>query len=566
MLITVYNEAMTKKKPPQLSTILVRIDRYIRTYNYVGLVFAVIFFCFSLLPSLLPRSWFFQGLVSGVSLAIGYGLGVLCSFVLRWLFERDVLVRGKKLAWWLLYIVGSLLIIMFLTLGDIWQNQLRALVEVPAVEGQYIVLVFALAVVVGIGCVKLGRSVGRLYHWLLTKIDRVMPRRISIALSFVLVTLFVTWVVSGAFLNFLGAISGLAYNHKNNSTPPGVSQPAEATRSGSSHSQAVWDTLGYQGKKFVANGPSQEELKNFSGQQPKQPIRVYVGVKSAPDAYARANLAVKELERTKAFQRKVLVIAVPTGTGWLNAQSVDALEYMYGGDSAIVAQQYSYLPSWISFLVDKQKAQETGRVLYDAVYAKWAALPQTERPKLLVYGLSLGAFGGQAAFSGPSAMVNGADGVLWQGAPGDTALWQEVTRQRDPGSPEWQPVIDGGSAIRFASQNQDITKGRSSWGAHRVLYMQHGSDPIVWFNLNLPLHKPDWVSEDRAPDVMKNTHWVPFVTFLQLAADQVVGMNVPRNYGHNYETTVASAWAAVAQPGDWTQAKSDKLQAIINKY
>ena len=45
-----------------------------------------------------------------------------------------------------------------------------------------------------------------------------------------------------------------------------------------------------------------------------------------------------------------------------------ALEYMTGGDSAIVAIQYSYLPSWISYLVDQSTAGEAGRALFDAVY------------------------------------------------------------------------------------------------------------------------------------------------------------------------------------------------------
>ena len=33
---------------------------------------------------------------------------------------------------------------------------------------------------------------------------------------------------------------------------------------------------------------------------------------------------------------------------------------MYAGDTALVSMQYSYLPSWISFLVDRSKVAETG--------------------------------------------------------------------------------------------------------------------------------------------------------------------------------------------------------------
>lgn len=556
---------MPGKKKPAPPSALKRIDGYIRSYNYLGLAFAVVFFCLSLYPSLLPRTWFFQGLVSAFALAIGYGLGTLASFVTRWMFERDVLVKHKPVAWRFLYIIGGLLILTFLILGGIWQNELRTILEVPQ-EDTYVIRVFALAAVVGVLLVRLGRNIRKLNGWLLGKIDRFLPRRISAAISFVLVLAFVSWVVSGAFVGFLGAVSSYLYDRKNRSTPAGIVQPAATTRSGSKDSLIPWDTLGYQGQKFVAQGPNQQQLHNFTNKPTKEQIRVYVGVNSAATTQERAELALEELHRTDAFKRKVLVIATPTGTGWLNAQSMDALEYIYGGDTAIVAQQYSYLPSWISFIVDKQKAQDTGKALFNEVYAEWSAMPQDSRPKLIMYGLSLGSFGGQSAFSGSSSMAHSIDGALWQGTPGDTELWKEVAAQRDAGSPEWQPTIDNGRNIRFASNNADLQKDSKNWEKQRVLYMQHGSDPIVWFNFDLPLHKPDWYSEKRAPDVMSNTVWVPFLSFFQLAADQVVGMGVPKDYGHNYETTVARAWAAVTNPADWTEQKATTLQAIIDTY
>lgn len=555
---------MSGKKYVPLSA-LKRIDGYIHSYNYLGLIFAVAFFCLSLYPSLLPRTWFFQGLVSAFALAIGYGFGALASFTTRWMFERDILVKYKPAAWKLLYIIGSLLVLTFLILGGIWQNELRTILQVPQ-EDAYILRVFALAATTGVLLVHLGRKIRKLNDWLLRKIDRFLPRRISAAISLLLVVVFISWVISGAFIGFLGTVSSYLYDKKNRSTPDGIVQPTSITRSGSKDSLISWDTLGYQGQKFVAQGPSQQQLHDFTNQPTKEQIRVYAGVNSAATARERAELALRELRRTDAFKRKVLVIATPTGTGWLNAQSMDALEYIYGGDTAVVAQQYSYLPSWISFLVDKQKAQDTGKALFNEVYAEWSAMPQGSRPKLIMYGLSLGAFGGQSAFSGQSSMVHSIDGALWQGTPGDTELWKEVTAQRDAGSPEWQPTIDTGRNVRFASNNADIQRDSTNWEKQRVLYMQHGSDPIVWFNLDLPLHKSDWYSEQRAPDVLDNTIWVPFLSFFQLAADQVVGMSVPRDFGHNYETTVARAWAAVTNAPDWTEQKAEALQAIIDKY
>ena len=88
-------------------------------------------------------------------------------------------------------------------------------------------------------------------------------------------------------------------------------------------------------------------------------------MESAPTAEERAALAVKELDRTDAWSREVLVVMGTTGTGWIEPQSSDSLEYLWNGDTAEVTIQYSYLPSWISFLVDKQtgRGRRAGAVL-----------------------------------------------------------------------------------------------------------------------------------------------------------------------------------------------------------
>jgi uncharacterized membrane protein len=62
----------------------------------------------------------------------------------------------------------------------------------------------------------------------------------------------------------------------------------------------------------------------------------------------RAELALEELKRVGGFSRSVLVVATPTGTGWLDPGAVDTVEYLHAGDTAIVSMQYSHLPSWIT--------------------------------------------------------------------------------------------------------------------------------------------------------------------------------------------------------------------------
>lgn len=525
----------------------------------------MIFFCLSLFPSIMPRGWLLQGVVSGASIAIGYGLGVLLSLTVRWMFQKELSDKTKRIAWVGYFIVAPILILIFLILGQVWQAQIRSLVQVEDPGRLYIVRIFVLSMLLAILFIKLGRAIGWLGKKIINQLDKVLPRRLSATLAILLTTFFVVWCVSGALVTTLGLVGGAIYRNKNNTTPQGAIQPSAAQRSGSSASHAAWDDIGYEGKIFISGGPTQAQLQDYSGQTPQQPIRLYSGVKSAANAHDRAQIVVDELKRTDAFKRKVLLVVTPTGSGWIEPKSVNSLEYMYNGDTAIVAQQYSYLPSWLSFLVDKQAAQETGRALFDAVHAEWAKLPPENRPKLIAYGLSLGSFGGQAAFSGVNDMMLSTDGALWQGTPGDTVLWQDITKRRDSGSNEWQPTYDDGKTVRFASSSSDITKDQTDWNRSRILYVQHGSDSVTWFNFNLPLQQPDWLRETRAPDVSPYTRWYPFVTFIQIAIDQVFSMDVPADFGHNYGATAVASWAALTAPNNWSQQKTIDLQALINR-
>ena len=83
------------------------------------------------------------------------------------------------------------------------------------------------------------------------------------------------------------------------------------------------------------------------------------------------------------LDRAVVAVASSTGSGWVNKATVDSLEYMYNGDTATVSMQYSYLPSWLSFLVDKERARQAGRALFEAVSERVRALPEQDQPKLV---------------------------------------------------------------------------------------------------------------------------------------------------------------------------------------
>jgi uncharacterized membrane protein len=234
---------------------------------------------------------------------------------------------------------------------------------------------------------------------------------------------------------------------------------------------------------------------------------------------------------------------------------------MYDGDTAVVAVQYSFLPSWISFLVDKAPAQEAGRDLFDAVYDKWRQLPGRRRPELVVFGESLGSFGGEAAFSGTDDIRLRTSGVLWTGPTNSNALWRQFTSERDPGSPEWRPVYQGGRTVRFGDSPADLGSPDSrEWERPRVVYLQNPSDPIVWWTWQLAFHEPGWLRGARPPDVSPAMRWYPLVTFWQVSADLALATAVPAGHGHTYGMLQgAAAWASIIPPPGWSGARTAKL-------
>ena len=70
------------------------------------------------------------------------------------------------------------------------------------------------------------------------------------------------------------------------------------------------------------------------------PIRVFVGVGSAPTVEARAELAVRELARLGAFERSRIVVISATLRGYVNPVIPDAVEQFSRGDCASVVIQY----------------------------------------------------------------------------------------------------------------------------------------------------------------------------------------------------------------------------------
>jgi uncharacterized membrane protein len=526
---------------------------------------ALIFACLSFTPSLLPRGGVVQGVICGITAAIGYGLGVLAASIWRAFADRDPR-RPRRWAWLAFLISAAVLFAVAFGLGQYWQYEIRKLMGVTDYNIPLIVASPFIAAAVLCLFLLIGRGLRGLYRWAAKLLNRWIGPRAARGVGWVLVVGLTYLVVSGLLLQGFVSLMNKAYSVRDTMTAEGVHQPTTSLRSGGPGSLIPWNSLGWQGRNFIGKGPSVSDIADFAGHPAMEPIRIYAGLASANGAAAQASLAVKDLQRAGGFQRKDLVVVTTTGSGWVDPALVDSLEYLSGGDCATVAIQYSYLPSWISYLVDQSKALAAGRALFDAVYGVWAKLPPGHRPKLLVAGESLGSFGGEAAFTGENDLANRTSGALFVGPPNFNTLFRQFSDNRDPGSPEVQPVYQDGRIVRFTN---DATNGippeGQPWDGTRVLYLMHPSDPIVWWSPHLIWSQPDWISEPPGKDVLKTMFWMPVITFWQVTADLPFATGVPAGHGHKYTSEYVDGWNAVMRPAGITAQDLTDLRKIIAK-
>ncbi|TDC49847.1 hypothetical protein E1212_17125 [Jiangella ureilytica] len=580
--------------------------------DYGGLIGAACFFCWSLTPTLLPRTWIYQAMVSGLTATIGYALGVLLAWLVRLVLRRarprwlTPPRRTRLVAWWGLGVTAAAAVAWYLASNAAWQTELRTLMDVESPGPNHYLLILLVAGAIFVVFLALARLLRGASRRLRRFFARWVPPVVALVASVLSVGGLAFWSWTGLLYPSLLGVANDAFAAVNMETEAGNNAPSSATHSGGPGSLVTWDSLGRKGREFVSSGPTVDELTAFSGEPALDPVRAYVGMDSAETPAGLASLAVRELERAGGFDRAVLVVVTTTGTGWVDGAAADALEYLYNGDSAIVALQYSYLPSWISFVADQEQVRLAGRALFDAVHDAWRERPPSQRPKLIVYGESLGAMGSAAAFDSLDDLRSKVDGALWVGSPSRHSLRTELTAARDPGTPSRLPVYDGGREVRFWGGWQEpldlefgpggACKTVRRWGAEGlpepsaqggvqlegvrdpcttrppeehgppVLFLQHASDPVTLWSWDLLLERPEWIDEEHGPDVLPTLDWYPFVTFWQVTADMALSATVPVGHGHNYGGELVDAWLAVAPPDDWPAGRTQELRDMVHSF
>lgn len=519
----------------------------------LGLVLAGL----SITPSLLPRPALLQGAVAALAFGLGYLVGTSVSVLVRsrvtWRPSPATLRR-----WWIGYGLAWLVALAGLSSASlVWQNEVRRSVEMPPLPGSSLLGFLSGFLPLAVLLLAAGKGVRRIFGFLRQRRGRLVGVLGGLASVVIVLGL----LVGGG----LAAVDSI-YAARNGRPDAEAIEPSSAYRSAGAGSAIAWEGVGRHGGNFLAGGPTAAEISEVTGAAAIEPIRVYAGLGSAGTLAERARLAVAELQRTGAFDRDVLMVATTTGSGWLEAQTMDALEYLHGGNTAIAALQYAYTPSWVSFLFDPDAPVAAAEELFDQVYAVWRELPADARPQLVSYGLSLGAHGSQAVFSDVADLRSRADGAMFVGSPNGSPLWRSLQAARDPGSPAWQPVLDGGREVRWISRPGDELFG-GEWTRPRVLYLQHATDPVTWLGPDLLWRSPEWLEPgQRAPDVSPSMIWIPGVTAAQVTVDMLMGEAVPAHHGHNYGNVVTAGWRAVTGDADLDDAAVARVETVIAEY
>jgi uncharacterized membrane protein len=299
----------------------------------------------------------------------------------------------------------------------------------------------------------------------------------------------------------------------------------------------AFDDIGKEGRRFVLMTLNADEITDVMGEPAVDPIRAVAGFDSGRTPRARADVALSELDALGAYEKSVIVVAAPTGVGYVNYSFAEALEYLTRGDCAIVVPQYALVPSALALNRTGAGIQMQTLIL-QGIRDRIAAMPEEQRPRLLQFGESLGA---QVALDVAARGTDrfddlGLDRGLYLGTPFRTELWDRWFA--DPAS------ADPSGILGKVAQSDEIPHLPPSVRHVQVI---HHDDPINKFSYDAVMRTPWWMGppQTRPPRVPRETTFRPISTFVITLVDLKNGMNSkPGEFvrlGHDYRIELCDA-------------------------
>lgn len=496
----------------------------------------------SLQPTISPRSTTQQAIVTGGSLAIGTGVGVGVAALATRASGR---VPGGALASFGALAVGGFATQAWSNLGD---GKPSPVVGGIGTAGT------VLGTVGGAGLAVLGaRSLGRVAG--------------------------TTALVGG-----IGAL-GVAMHRQDPTpaTPPSrvtiaaqraaaaaADRPVVDTRpatldtvSGGANSMMQLEELGKQGWRYVHGAVPGAHIRDVMGEG-VDPIRVYSSLAAGDTPQARVDAAMAEAEQLGTFDgtRRQIIVATPTGSGFIDPPSIQAAEFMGRGATATIAVQYANKPS-IQSTGEVPVGAESTKLLLEAVQARIAKMPEDQRPEVVLFGESLGAWAQQEAFEGRGIAALdqlGVDRSLWVGAPHESGFAGEALAE------------PGGQARRFDRIEEFDALDPAARAATRHVQLAHANDPVAVVNkATLAFQRPEWLPAkgDKPNGVPQSMRYVPGVSLGQGIVDLINGTHpTPGTFeahAHDYRADLPEFVRAAyghADPTAPTYVSDEQVAAI----
>src|SRR6185312_10372724 len=103
--------------------------------------------------------------------------------------------------------------------------------------------------------------------------ERVAPPRVSAVVVVAALLALTIAVLNGVVARGLMSVINNTFEAVNDEKDPDVPAPTTPLRSGGPESLVSWSSLGHQGRVFMSGGPTVDDLREFNGGTPLQPIR-----------------------------------------------------------------------------------------------------------------------------------------------------------------------------------------------------------------------------------------------------------------------------------------------------
>lgn len=546
--------------------------------SWFGLLLALLAYCAAVPPTMLPRLWFVTAAVCGLCAMLAYGVGAAAGLLARTLWAHRpaaaldaVLLAAHRVGlparpgrrpaaaqrqwarrapWLALAALTVILVPLSAWVGAIDEARLARSLDANPVSTRPLSTLL-LAGTLAVTLLMIARSLRWFSRWLARLAPSAVPfpaaRLAAGTVTIALVLVGGDQIVGPQVVGYLTRVADAA----NAGTPAGAVPPRSPMRSGSPASLARWASLGMEGRRFVAAGPDAARIEAVTGEPARMPIRVFTGTETARSVAARVALAVRELERTGAFRQSVVAIVGTTGTGWVDPELTNTVEYLFGGDTAEVAVQYSNLPSWLSFVTDREDAVAVERALVQAVRARIMAMTPQHRPMLVVLGESLGAYSGQNAFDSLAQLTSKVDAAVFAGSPYSSRISRHLAVKTAAG-------VGLPAGVEYVTGSDHPPAGSA-----RVVFVQHESDPILRWTPELIWSRPAWTQTAR----LTPTHlrWLPGITFLEISADLIRSRAVGAGEGHVYGIEMVDAVAAATNPPHWSAVRAAAVRRAMQQ-